>query len=62
MGLDGVDNVAVVIFKKIGSLYPNCADTGLIVMKSKELAVCDNDSFQRERGVLKLNLQGGRRG
>jgi hypothetical protein len=62
MGLDGVDNVAVVVFKKIGSLYPNCADNGLILMKSKELAVCDNDSFQRERGVLKLNLQGGRRG
>ena len=62
MNLDGIENVEVITFKKVGSLYLNRADSGLIVMKAKELAVCDNDSFKRERGMFRFKFEGGRRG
>ena len=50
------------VFKKVGSLYKNQADSGKIVMTDRELAVCDNDSFKRERGRLNISLYGGRLG
>lgn len=62
MSLDGVIHVQVLVFKKVGSLYANQAATGEIVMEAKEIAVCDNDTFKRERGRLNIQLYGGRRG
>ncbi len=62
MSLNGVTNVDVLVFKKVGSLYPNRADVGEIQLALGEFAVCDNDSTRRERGILKIELIGGRRG
>ena len=62
MSLDGVQHMEVRSFKKIGNLYANKADTGEIVMEDSELAICDNDPFKRERGLLSIQLYGGRRG
>jgi hypothetical protein len=62
MNLDGVEHMEVKTFKKVGNLYPNKADTGEIAMNANELAICDNDPFKRERGLLNIQLYGGRRG
>ena len=49
-------------FKKIGNLYPNHAEQGMIALNANELAVCDNDASNRKHGILILQLYGGRRG
>ncbi len=62
MGLDGVDIVEALTFKKVGNRFPNEATSGLLVLLPQEVAVCDDDYFRRERGTLKIELSGGRRG
>lgn len=62
MNLDGVEHVEVKTFKKVGSLYTNHAEQGMIVLNDNELAVCDNDSFNRKHGLLMIQVYGGRNG
>lgn len=62
MGLDGIDTVDALIFKKVGNRYPNRAAEGLVALSPQEVAVCDDDYFRRERGTLKITMRGGRRG
>jgi hypothetical protein len=62
MALDGVDNVCLNRFKRIGDRFPDESDSGRIVLEGLEVAICDNDSAHRERGYYKLKLNGGRKG
>ena len=62
MSLDGVENVCLNRFKRFGDHYPDQADTGQIVLEELEIAVCNNDSANPERGFYNLSLHGGRRG
>ena len=62
MLLDGVENVCLNRFKRFGEQYPDQANTGQIVLEELEIAVCDNDPANPERGFYSLSLHGGRRG
>jgi len=62
MSLDGVENVCLNRFKRLGRQYPDQADTGRIILEELEIAVCDNDPANPERGFYSLSLHGGRRG
>ena len=62
MSLDGVVNVELITFKRVGNLNPNLRDADVIVLGPDEIAVCDNDTSDRSRGLLRLTLHGGRRG
>lgn len=59
MALDGVTNVEIFTFKRTGEEKPNHKDAGWIPIGDLELAVCDNDLSKRERGFIRLELQGG---
>ncbi|MCB1742838.1 MAG: hypothetical protein KDK91_20850, partial [Gammaproteobacteria bacterium] len=62
MALDGVDNVCLNRFKRVGSQFLDRSDVGRIVLQGLEIAVCDNDPARPERGYYMLHLHGGRRG
>lgn len=62
MRLDGVDNVCLNRFKRLGDRFPDQAALGRIVLEGLEVAICDNDPRQPARGYYTLNLQGGRKG
>jgi hypothetical protein len=62
MALDGVDNVCLNRFKRLGNSFPDQSGTGRIVLEGLEVAVCDNDPKRPERGYIALILQGGRKG
>lgn len=62
MALDGVDNVCLNRFKRIGDRFPDESDSGRIVLEGLEIGVCDNEGGHPERGYYKLKLNGGRRG
>jgi hypothetical protein len=62
MALDGVDNVCLNRFKRIGDRYADMAETGQIKLEGLEVAVCDNDQANPERGYIRLSLNGGRKG
>lgn len=62
MALEGVAHVCLNRFKRIGSQYPDQAESGRIELSGLEVAVCDNDSAQPERGYYRLVLHGGRNG
>ena len=62
MRLDGVENVCLNRFKRIGSQYPDRVAAGFIVLDGLEVAVCDNDPAQPKRGYYRLTIHGGRRG
>ena len=62
MSLDGVENVCLNRFKRFGDHYPDQADTGQIVLEELEIAVCNNDPANPERGFYNLSLHGGRKG
>ena len=62
MSLDGVENVCLNRFKRFGDHYPDQANTGQIVLEELEIAVCNNDPTNPERGFYNLSLHGGRRG
>ena len=60
MALDGVETVCLIRFKRAGAQYPDQADTGRIELSGLELAVCDDDPAQPERGYVNLTMHGGR--
>ena len=62
MSLDGVENVCLNRFKRLGDSYPDQTDTGRIPLEGLEIAVCVNDPGRPERGYINLTLNGGRRG
>jgi hypothetical protein len=62
MGLEGVANVCLTRFKKVGSQYPDHSVDGIIRLDDLEIAVCDNDPSHANRGFYHLTLVGGRKG
>lgn len=62
MALDGIENVCVNRFKRLGSQFPDQAASGRIVLVGCEIAVCDNNPSLPKRGYYRLTLHGGRRG
>jgi hypothetical protein len=62
MALDGVDNVCLNRFKRIGDRYADASDHGRIALDGLEVAVCDNRADAPERGYYLLRLHGGRSG
>lgn len=62
MNLDGVENVCLNRFKRIGSQYPDRVEAGFIALAGLEVAICDNDSGNPGRGYYRLTLHGGHRG
>lgn len=62
MALDGVESVCLNRFKRLGSQFPDQVETGRIVLEGLELAVCDNNPAQPERGYYRLTLHGGQKG
>ena len=59
MALDGVENVCLNRFKRLGSQYPDRADVGSIPLSGLEIAVCDNEPGNPARGYWRLVLHGG---
>jgi hypothetical protein len=62
MALDGVDNVCLNRFKRIGDRYADASDHGRIALSGLEVAVCDNRAEAPERGYYLLRVNGGRSG
>jgi hypothetical protein len=62
MALDGVENVCLNRFKRVGDRFPDRSADGRIVLSDLEVAVCDNDPAAPQRGYLHLAFEGGRRG
>lgn len=62
MALDGVENLCINRFKRLGRRHPDQADAGRIVLEGIEMALCDADPVRPERGVLRISLEGGQVG
>lgn len=62
MALDGVENVCVNRFKRLGRQFADESVRGVIALTGLEIAVCDNDLQRPARGYFRLNLYGGRPG
>jgi len=62
MALDGVENVCLERFKRMGRRFPDRTGAGRIELEGLEVAVCENDPARPERGHLSLRLRGGRAG
>jgi hypothetical protein len=62
MALDGIDNVCLNRFKRLGDRFADQAASGRILLEGLEVAVCDNDPAHPERGYITLMLRGGRKG
>jgi len=62
MLLDGIEQVCLNRFKRIGSQYPDRAKDGFITLDGLEVAVCNNEAGKPEMGYYRLKLHGGRKG
>lgn len=62
MSLDGVENVCLNRFKRLGAQYLDQSAQGVIRLDGLEIAVCDNNPLQPDRGFYRLQFKGGRRG
>lgn len=62
MSLDGVDNVCINRFKRVGDRFPDMSGPGQIVLEGLEIAVCDNNPKDPAKGYYFLRLHGGRKG
>jgi hypothetical protein len=60
--LEGVLNVCLTRFKRVGNQHPDQAASGRIRLDGLEIAVCDNDPRQPDRGYYRITLRGGRKG
>lgn len=60
--VQGVVDVTLDRFKRVGSAHPDRTAEGSITLRGLEVAVCDNDPGRPERGYFRLRLCGGRRG
>lgn len=62
MKLDGIENVCLNRFKRIGSQFPDRAQDGFITVNGLEVAVCNNEAGKTQLGYYRLKLHGGRKG
>jgi hypothetical protein len=62
MALDGVENVCVNRFKRLGTQFADEAAGGRIALTGLEIAVCDSDPAHPDRGFFRVTFQGGRAG
>jgi len=62
VALDGVENVCLNRFKRLGDRFPDESASGRIAFEGLEVAVCDNHPARLARGYFRLTLHGGRRG
>lgn len=62
MDLDGVESVCLNRFKRLGSQFDDQTESGSIELEGLELAVCDNDPANPERGYYRATLHGGLKG
>jgi len=62
MALEGIEQVCLNSFKRIGGQNPDRAEAGFISLDGLEVAVCNNESGQPEMGYYRLTLHGGRKG
>jgi hypothetical protein len=62
MSLDGIEQVCLNRFKRIGSQFPDRTGAGFISLDGLEVAVCNNEADEPEMGYYRLKLHGGRRG
>lgn len=62
MALDGVNNVCLNRFKRLGDRFPDQAASGRIALEGLEVAICDNEQAHPSRGYFTLALHGGRKG
>jgi hypothetical protein len=58
MDVEGVENVCLIRFKRVGSRFPDHS-SGHIELKGTEIAVCDNNRGALARGYYSLILNGG---
>jgi hypothetical protein len=59
MAIEGVENVCLMRFKRVGNDNPDLSEVGRIPLEGLEIAVCDNDHARPERGYFSLVLHGG---
>lgn len=59
MGIEGVENVCLMRFKRVGKENPDLSEFGRIELRGLEIAACDNDRARPERGYFSLALHGG---
>jgi hypothetical protein len=62
MTLDGVENVCLNRFKKAGNQFTDQSLSGIIQLDGLEIAVCDNDPANPQRGFYHLTMHGGSKG
>ncbi len=62
MALDGVNNVCLNRFKRLGDGFSDQSASGRIALEGLEVAICDNDPLRPARGYFTLALHGGRKG
>ena len=62
MSLDGVENVCLNRFKRLGGQYPDRAEAGFIPLDGLEVALCNNDTNEPSNGYYRIELHGGRPG
>jgi hypothetical protein len=62
MAVDGVENVCLNRFKRIGERFADQSDFGRIKLSELEVAVCDNNASDAARGYYRLKFNGGRKG
>jgi len=62
MALDGVEQVCLNRFKRIGSQYLDRSEEGFISFNGLEVAVCNNEAGNPSKGYYRLKLHGGQRG
>lgn len=60
--LAGVEAVCLNRFKRVGDRYADQSDAGRIQLDGLEIAVCDDNPAEPERGYLRITCHGGRKG
>lgn len=61
MDIEGVENICLIRFKRVGRDSPDMSEVGRIVLNGLEVAVCDNDHARPDRGYFSLIMHGGMR-
>lgn len=61
MNIEGVENVCLIRFKRVGNEYRDQSELGRIQLNGLEIAVCDNDHGKPGRGYFSIILHGGAR-
>lgn len=62
MALTGIKAICLNRFKRVGKRFSDQSDLGRIQLQGLEVAVCDNNPQQPGRGILRMDIHGGKRG